>query len=62
MPVEQILDLPGSLLPISSRHVSSFDTAVRHGEIRGFELPRIGIGYRVAGVLSGWRLVLGDPF
>ena len=31
-------------------------------EIHGFELPRIGIGYRVAGVLSGWRLVIGDPF
>lgn len=31
-------------------------------QIHGFELPRIGIGYRVAGVLSGWRLVLGDPF
>lgn len=28
----------------------------------GFTLPRIGIGYRAAGVLSGWRLVLGDPF
>ena len=30
--------------------------------IHGHELPRIGIGYRVAGILSGWRLVLGDPF
>lgn len=28
----------------------------------GIALPRIGIGYRVAGVLSGWRLVLGEPF
>jgi len=25
-------------------------------------MPRLGIGYRVAGVLSGWRLVIGDPF
>jgi hypothetical protein len=25
-------------------------------------LPRLGIGWREAGVLSGWRLVLGDPF
>jgi len=25
-------------------------------------MPRLGIGYREAGVLSGWRLVLGDPF
>jgi hypothetical protein len=31
-------------------------------QIRGFSLPRIGVGYRVAGVLSGWRLVIGDPF
>ena len=31
-------------------------------EIHGVPLPRLGIGYREAGVLSGWRLVLGDPF
>ena len=31
-------------------------------EIHGISLPRLGIGYREAGVLSGWRLVLGDPF
>jgi hypothetical protein len=31
-------------------------------KIRGIELPRLGVGYRVAGGLSGWRLVLGDPF
>jgi hypothetical protein len=31
-------------------------------QIHGFTLPRIGVGYRAAGVLSGWRLVLGDPF
>ena len=28
----------------------------------GVPLPRIGIGYREAGTLSGWRLVLGEPF
>ena len=28
----------------------------------GLPLPRLGVGYRFAGVLSGWRLVLGDPF
>jgi hypothetical protein len=28
----------------------------------GIALPRLGIGYRDAGVLSGWRLVLGEPF
>lgn len=31
-------------------------------DIHGWPLPRIGIGYREAGILSGWRLVLGDPF
>jgi hypothetical protein len=31
-------------------------------QVKGFTLPRIGIGYRVAGVLSGWHLVIGDPF
>jgi len=30
--------------------------------VLGVPLPRLGIGYREAGVLSGWRLVLGDPF
>jgi hypothetical protein len=31
-------------------------------EIYGVPLPRLGLGYREAGVLSGWRLVLGEPF
>jgi hypothetical protein len=31
-------------------------------QIHGVSLPRLGIGYREAGALSGWRLVLGDPF
>lgn len=31
-------------------------------QIFGIPLPRIGIGYQFAGALSGWRLVLGDPF
>jgi hypothetical protein len=31
-------------------------------EIRGVPLPRLGIGYLDAGVLSGWRLVFGEPF
>ncbi|HEY6823047.1 MAG TPA: hypothetical protein VI195_01300 [Steroidobacteraceae bacterium] len=31
-------------------------------EIHGVPLPRLGFGWREAGVLSGWRLVLGDPF
>jgi len=31
-------------------------------EIYGVPMPRLGLGWREAGVLSGWRLVLGDPF
>jgi hypothetical protein len=31
-------------------------------KVWGVTLPRLGIGYRAAGELSGWRLVLGDPF
>ena len=31
-------------------------------EIHGVPLPRIGIGSLNAGLLSGWRLVLGEPF
>jgi hypothetical protein len=31
-------------------------------EIFGIALPRIGIGYRAAGVLSGWYIGFGDPF
>ncbi len=27
-----------------------------------FDAPRLGIGYRMAGDLSAWRLVLGQPF
>lgn len=31
-------------------------------EVWGLTLPRLGLGYRIAGILSGWRLVIGDPF
>jgi hypothetical protein len=31
-------------------------------QVHGIPVPRLGIGYRVAGVLSGWRLVIGDAF
>ena len=31
-------------------------------QIFGVPLPRLGLGYREAGVLSGWRLVIGEPF
>lgn len=31
-------------------------------QILGLPVPRLGIGYRAAGSLSGWRIVLGSPF
>lgn len=31
-------------------------------QVWGVALPRLGIGYRAAGTLSGWRLVIGEPF
>jgi pimeloyl-ACP methyl ester carboxylesterase len=30
--------------------------------LRRLTLPRFGVGYRVAGDLSGWHLVVGSPF
>ena len=27
-----------------------------------FDAPRLGFGYRLAGTLSGWRFVIGEPF
>jgi len=31
-------------------------------QVFGLDVPRIGIGYRAAGSLSGWRIVFGSPF
>jgi hypothetical protein len=31
-------------------------------QLWGMPLPRLGVGYLDAGVLSGWRLVIGNPF
>jgi hypothetical protein len=31
-------------------------------DIHGFQLPRLGVGYRFAGDLSGWHLVISTPF
>jgi hypothetical protein len=30
--------------------------------IHGWEVPRVGTGYRFAGDLSGWHLVISTPF
>ena len=31
-------------------------------QIWRFNMPRLGFGYRLAGTLSGWRFVIGEPF
>ena len=56
----------GPATGISARTVQ-FEAGLMFGvspmwQVHGFTLPRLGIGYRVAGVLSGWHLVIGDPF
>ncbi len=51
---------------ISTRTLQ-FETGLMFGmnpmyQFKGIPLPRLGIGYRDAGILSGWRLVIGEPF
>jgi len=51
---------------LSSRTLQ-FETGLMLGvkpmwQVWGLSLPRLGLGYRFAGTLSGWRLVIGDPF
>jgi hypothetical protein len=51
---------------ISTRTVQ-YETGLMLGtnptyQVWGIPVPRIGIGYRAAGALSGWRIVFGDPF
>jgi hypothetical protein len=36
--------------------------ALPQWEIHGFQLPRLGVGYRFAGDLSGWHLLISTPF
>jgi len=61
------LDAPsGPATGISSRTIQleaglMFNVSPRW-EIHGVPVPRVGVGYLEAGVLSGWRLVIGDPF
>jgi hypothetical protein len=61
------LDAPSGPASGVSPHTVQFETGLMFGtapmwRIHRYELPRIGIGYRFAGQLSGWRLVLSEPF
>jgi hypothetical protein len=55
--------------PVAGRHGQSiqaefgFTLATRpRYRIWRFDAPRLGFGYRLAGTLSGWRFVIGEPF
>jgi hypothetical protein len=50
-----------------SAHTVQVETGLMLGvnpmwQVLGITLPRLGVGYRFAGDVSGWRLVIGDPF
>jgi len=55
--------------PVGKKHGQSiqaefgftFATRPRY-RIWHFDAPRLGFGYRLAGTLSGWRFVIGEPF
>jgi hypothetical protein len=48
-------------VPIQAEFGITFSTRPRL-KIWRFDAPRLGAGYRVAGELSGWRIVIGVPF
>ncbi len=47
--------------PIQAEFGITFSSRPRF-KIWRFDAPRLGIGYRLAGELSAWRLVIGAPF
>jgi hypothetical protein len=61
------IDPPSASALGIARRAVQLETGVMFGvapmwQIYGITLPRIGIGYRVAGEFSGWKLSIGDPF
>jgi hypothetical protein len=51
----------GERMPIQAEFGLTFASRPRL-KIWRFDAPRVGFGYRVAGELSAWRLVIGAPF
>jgi hypothetical protein len=47
--------------PLQAEFGFTFATRARF-KIWRFDAPRLGFGYRLAGDLSGWRFVIGEPF
>jgi hypothetical protein len=65
--IDIYLDAPSGPASGISAATVQFEAGLMFGvnpmwQVHGIPVPRLGIGYRVAGVLSGWRLVIGDPF
>jgi len=51
----------GRQVPAQAEFGFTFATAPRF-KIWRFDAPRLGFGYRIAGQLSAWRFVIGEPF
>jgi len=62
-----VLDSPAAPLaggrnyPMQAEFGFTISTRPRY-KLWRFDAPRLGFGYRLAGELSSWRLVLGMPF
>jgi hypothetical protein len=51
----------GRQVPAQAEFGITFASAPRF-KIWRFDAPRLGFGYRIAGELSAWRFVIGEPF
>ena len=51
----------GRQVPAQAEFGFTFASAPRV-KIWRFDMPRLGFGYRIAGDLSAWRFVIGEPF
>jgi hypothetical protein len=65
--VDYFLDAPRAPIAGASTSRFQFEPGLMVGAlppwtIHGFPVPRLGIGYRFAGDLSGWHLFLSSPF
>ena len=56
------VSLIGTQLPLVNLEVGLAFNGSPQPRLWRIGWPRLGISYREAGVVSGWRLVLGAPF
>jgi hypothetical protein len=62
-----LLDPPAVPVAPATQQSWQFEAGIMLGtrplfRIWRFDAPRIGLGYRLAGEFSGWRLAIGTPF